>query len=159
QRLGWLTGFTGSAGAALILKNSAYIFIDGRYELQVRDQTDPEIFTYESLVTDPPAKWLETNGAGLTIGFVPWLHTISEARALRKALSKHGGKLIPVEHNLVDMIWADQPARPIAPITIQPVRYSGREAVEKLREMQVSVAASGAEAAVLTDPASIAWIF
>lgn len=159
QRLGWLTGFTGSAGAALILKDDAYIFIDGRYELQVRDQTDPEIFTYENLVTNPPAKWLEKHGAGLIIGFDPWLHTIAEAQALRNALTKHGGQLVPVAHNLVDMIWADQPDAPLAPVTIQPARYSGREATEKLRQIQATVAESGADATVVTDPSSIAWIF
>lgn len=159
QRLGWLTGFTGSAGAALILKDDAYIFIDGRYELQVRDQTDPEIFTYENLVTNPPAKWLEKHGAGLIIGFDPWLHTIAEAQALRNALTKHGGQLVPVAHNLVDMIWADQPDVPLAPVTIQPARYSGREATEKLRQIQATVAESGADATVVTDPSSIAWIF
>lgn len=159
QRLGWLTGFTGSAGAALILKDDAYIFIDGRYELQVRDQTDPEIFTYENLVTNPPAKWLEKHGAGLIIGFDPWLHTIAEAQALRNALTKHGGQLVAVAHNLVDMIWADQPDAPLAPVTIQPARYSGREATEKLRQIQATVAESGADATVVTDPSSIAWIF
>jgi len=159
QRLGWLTGFTGSAGAALILKDDAYIFIDGRYELQVRDQTDPEIFTYENLVTNPPAKWLEKHGAGLIIGFDPWLHTIAEAQALRNALTKQGGQLVPVAHNLVDMIWADQPDAPLAPVTIQPARYSGREATEKLRQIQATVAESGADATVVTDPSSIAWIF
>src|SRR5690606_11879719 len=159
QRLGWLTGFTGSDGAALILKDDAYIFIDGRYELQVRDQTDPEIFTYENLVTNPPAKWLEKHGAGLIIGFDPWLHTIAEAQALRNALTKHGGQLVPVAHNLVDMIWADQPDAPFAPVTIQPARYSGREATKKLRQIQATVAESGADATVVTDPSSIAWIF
>lgn len=159
QRLGWLTGFTGSAGAALILKDDAYIFIDGRYELQVRDQTDPEIFTYENLVTNPPAKWLEKHGSGLIIGFDPWLHTIAEAQALRNALTKQGGQLVPVAHNLVDMIWADQPDAPLAPVTIQPARYSGREATEKLRQIQATVAESGADATVVTDPSSIAWIF
>ncbi len=90
QRLAWLTGFTGSAGAALILKNSAYVFVDGRYELQVRAQTDPKVFSYESLVTNSPASWLEENSKGLNIGFDPWLHTISEARALREALENQG---------------------------------------------------------------------
>lgn len=120
QRLGWLTGFTGSAGAALVLKNSAYIFVDGRYELQVRAQTDGKVFSYESLVSNPPTSWLAENGKGLTIGFDPWLHTIYEAEALRNALEKQGGQLIPVETNLVDAVWDDQPEAPAAEVTIQP---------------------------------------
>lgn len=159
QRLAWLTGFTGSAGAALILKNNAYVFVDGRYELQVRAQTDPKVFSYESLVTNPPASWLAENGKGLTIGFDPWLHTISDARSLREALEKQGGQLVPVEINLVDAIWDDQPEVPAGEVTIQPARYAGHEAADKISEMQAAVAASGASATVLTDPSSIAWIF
>ncbi|OIS95249.1 aminopeptidase P family protein [Brucella cytisi] len=159
QRLAWLTGFTGSAGAALILKNSAYIFVDGRYELQVRAQTDPKVFSYESLVTNPPASWLAENGKGLHIGFDPWLHTISEARSLREALEAQGGQLVPVEINLIDAIWGDQPEVPTAEVTIQPARFSGHEAEDKIKEMQAAVAASGASATVLTDPSSVAWVF
>ncbi|EFM57130.1 aminopeptidase P family protein [Brucella inopinata] len=159
QRLGWLTGFTGSAGAALILKNSAYIFVDGRYELQVRAQTDGKVFSYESLVSNPPASWLAENGKGLTIGFDPWLHTIYEAEALRNALEKQGGQLIPVETNLVDTVWDDQPEAPAAEVTIQPARFSGHEAKDKISEMKAAVAASGASATVLTDPSSVAWVF
>nr|WP_278437020.1 aminopeptidase P family protein [Brucella anthropi] len=159
HRLAWLTGFTGSAGAALILENSAYIFVDGRYELQVRAQTDPKVFSYESLVTNPPASWLAENGKGLNIGFDPWLHTISEARALREALENQGGQLVPVEINLVDAVWNDQPEVPTAEVTIQPARFSGHEAEDKIKEMQAAVAASGASATVLTDPSSVAWVF
>lgn len=159
QRLGWLTGFTGSAGAALVLKNSAYIFVDGRYESQVRAQTDGKVFSYESLVSNPPASWLAENGKGLTIGFDPWLHTIYEAEALRNALEKQGGQLIPVETNLVDAVWDDQPEAPAAEVTIQPARFSGHEAKDKISEMKAAVAASGASATVLTDPSSVAWVF
>lgn len=159
QRLAWLTGFTGSAGAALILKNNAHIFVDGRYELQVRAQTDPKVFSYESLVTNPPASWLADNGKGLHIGFDPWLHTISEARSLREALEAQGGQLVPVEINLVDAVWDDQPEVPTAEVTIQPARFAGHEAEDKIKEMQAAVAASGAGATVLTDPSSVAWVF
>ncbi|WP_343312328.1 aminopeptidase P family protein [Brucella sp. BE17] len=159
QRLGWLTGFTGSAGSALILKDRAFIFVDGRYELQVRTQTDAKVFSYASLVTNPPAQWLSENGKGLTIGFDPWLHTISEAQSLHDALEKQGGKLVPIATNLIDAIWDDQPEAPLAPVTIQPARFSGHEAMDKIREMQAKVAESGADATVLTDPSSVAWVF
>jgi Xaa-Pro aminopeptidase len=142
-----------------MLKNSAYVFVDGRYELQVRAQTDPKVFSYESLVTNPPASWLAENGKGLTIGFDPWLHTISEARALREALESQGGQLVPVEINLVDAIWDDQPEVPAAEVTIQPARFAGYEAADKIRDMQAAVAASGVSATVLTDPSSVAWVF
>ncbi len=159
QRLAWLTGFTGSAGAALVLKDRAFVFVDGRYELQVRAQTDAEVFSYESLVATPPAVWLGEHGKGLTIGFDPWLHTISEAQSLRDALEKQGGRLVAVAANPVDAIWTDRPAPPASEVTIQPARFAGREARDKIGDMRAAVAASGADATVLTDPSSIAWMF
>ncbi len=159
QRLGWLTGFTGSAGAALILKNKAYVFVDGRYTLQVRTQTDPAVFEIESLVDNPPATWLEKNGKGLVIGFDPWLHTLAETRALKAALETQGGKLVPVQDNLVDLVWTDQPAAPLEPVTIQPLQYAGQEPRAKLNQLSEAVAATGAAATILTDPSSVAWAF
>ena len=95
QRLQWLTGFTGSAGVALILKDKAVIFVDGRYTLQVRNQTDGKIFTYADLISCPPSLWLEQNTKGLNIGFDPWLHTVNGVKALKKAVEeKAHGKLV-----------------------------------------------------------------
>ncbi|WOC17011.1 aminopeptidase P family protein [Pseudochrobactrum sp. MP213Fo] len=159
QRLGWLTGFTGSAGAALVLKTKAYVFVDGRYTLQVRTQTDPAVFEVENLVDNPPARWLEQNGKGLVIGFDPWLHTINEARALKAALEAQGGKLVPVQDNLVDLIWTDQPAAPLEPVSIQPLQYAGIAPREKLNSLRDAVAECGASATILTDPSSVAWAF
>lgn len=112
QRLAWLTGFTGSAGVVLVLKNKAHLFVDGRYTLQAAEQTDPAVFTVESLVETPPPVWLRNSGRKLTIGFDPWLHTIAETKALREALEANGGTLVAVEHNLVDLVWENQPAPP-----------------------------------------------
>ncbi|KXF76833.1 X-Pro aminopeptidase [Paramesorhizobium deserti] len=159
QRLAWLTGFTGSAGVALIFKHDAFIFVDGRYTLQVRDQTDLSIFQVESLIDTPPSVWLAENGKGLAIGFDPWLHTIAEARSLREALEKNGGRLVPVTDNLVDLVWTDQPSPPLEPVTIQPIAFAGKEAREKLEELSEAVTKAGAAATVLTDPSSIAWAF
>ncbi|GGA97448.1 Xaa-Pro aminopeptidase [Brucella endophytica] len=159
QRLAWLTGFTGSAGVALVLKNEAFIFIDGRYTLQVREQTDSSVFKIESLIDSPPSVWLAEHGKGLAIGFDPWLHTIADAEALRQALAKAGGRLVPVTDNLVDLVWTDQPAAPLEPVTIQPIAFAGKEASVKLRELSEAVAKAGAQATVLTDPSSIAWAF
>ncbi len=89
ERLRWLTGFAGSAGVALILRERAHIFVDGRYTLQVRSQVDLSIFTVESLVETPPPAWIGKNlGKGARIGFDPWLHTIADAKALRAAAEK-----------------------------------------------------------------------
>ncbi len=159
RRLAWLTGFTGSAGVALIMKSKAYLFVDGRYTLQAAEQTDAEIFTIESLVDTPPPVWLRNAEKKFTIGFDPWLHTISETKALREALEKNGGSLVAVKDNLVDMIWDDQPAPPLEAVTIQPEKYAGKLASEKLHELAETVAKAKADATVLTDPSSIAWAF
>src|SRR5882757_10555393 len=85
-RLAWLTGFTGSAGAAIVLADRAVIFVDGRYLLQVRDQIDTGVFAVEHLVDNPPEKWLETNlPQGARFAYDPWLHTADSAERLLKA--------------------------------------------------------------------------
>src|SRR5688572_18113381 len=76
ERLAWLTGFTGSAGAAVVLPDSAAVFVDGRYTLQVRDQADPTLYEFRHLVDEPPAGWIAANlKAGMKLGFDPKLHT------------------------------------------------------------------------------------
>ena len=160
ERLQWLTGFTGSAGVALVMSERAMLFVDGRYTLQARAQVDAATFDIESLVENPPAKWLEANArAGMKIGFDPWLHTVSEAAALRKALDKAGATLVPVERNLVDAIWSDRPAPPAEKIEIQPIGFAGELAKDKVARLAEALRKDGASHAVLTDPSSLAWTF
>ncbi|MHC5307035.1 aminopeptidase P family protein [Bartonella sp. LJL80] len=160
QRLKWLTGFTGSAGVALILKNSAIIFVDGRYTLQVRQQTDSSIFNYEDLVSCPPSKWLAQHAAGLRIGFDPWLHTMAGVEALRSSVEEQAkGELVALSENLVDMVWTDQPEPPLSEVTIQPIEYAGVSAEDKIRKMQDELQKTACNLTVLTDPSSIAWTF
>jgi Xaa-Pro aminopeptidase len=160
ERLQWLTGFTGSAGAALVLGDRAILFVDGRYTLQARSQADTSIFAIESLIDTPPSKWLTTNATpGLTIGFDPWLHTMSEAAALRSALEKAGGSLVALDANPVDHVWADQPAPPAGRIDIHPHGLAGELAKDKVARLSGALAQDGIGHAVLTDPASLAWTF
>lgn len=158
ERLQWLTGFTGSAGAALIMRETAVIFVDGRYTLQVEQQTDPAIFTYASLVETPPATWIGDHFQGQKLGFDPWLHTISETAALREATKRRGATLVPVD-NLVDLAWDDQPPQPLGKVIIQPETLAGELAKDKLPRLAADVAEAGAAATILTDPSSIAWAF
>jgi Xaa-Pro aminopeptidase len=160
ERLSWITGFTGSAGAAIIMSQKAAIFTDGRYTLQVKNQVDNKAFDLESLITNPPVKWLEsTLKNGARIGFDPWLHTVSDIRKLTKAVKKAGGELIPVEKNLIDEIWDDQPPAPIEPARIHPIKYAGIEAREKIANLADIIKNNDADCCVLTDPSSIAWAF
>jgi Xaa-Pro aminopeptidase len=159
-RLKWLTGFSGSAGVALVLSDSAVIFVDGRYTLQVRKETDPAIFSYDSLVDNPPSKWIGQNlKSGTRLGFDPWLHTTGEIDTLKAAAKKAGVELVPLETNPVDAVWEDQPAAPVTPVEIQPIAFAGELAKDKLVRLAAAIGADGATHAVLTDPSSIAWAF
>jgi Xaa-Pro aminopeptidase len=160
ERLKWLTGFSGSAGAAIVLADRAVIFVDGRYTLQVRDQTDAEIFIYESLIDNPPPKWMKANlGKGTRLAFDPWLHTIGEVKALNEAAAKAGVDLVPLDANPIDTIWEDRPEPPLGAVTIHPIEFAGELAKEKLARLATQIGKDGATHAVLTDPSSLAWAF
>jgi Xaa-Pro aminopeptidase len=159
-RLRWLTGFSGSAGIALILAKRAFVFVDGRYTLQVRAEVDLDIFSIESLVDNPPPVWIRSNLAkGTRLGFDPWLHTVSEVKALQASADKVGAELVAVEKNPVDIIWDDQPEPPVSPVEIHPIAFAGELAKDKLARLAAAIAKDSATHAVLTDPSSIAWAF
>lgn len=160
ERLKWLTGFTGSAGVAIVLSGRAILFVDGRYTLQARQQIDPAVFAIDSLVTNPPAKWLKAHaGDGLRLGFDPWLHTVGEVKALRAALEERKADLVAVQANPIDAIWADRPAEPLAPVEIHPDALAGERARSKLARLAADIGGKGATHAILTDPSSLAWTF
>ena len=160
ERLKWLTGFSGSAGVALVLADQALIFVDGRYTLQVREQTDGNVFEYEDLIKNPPSRWLKSHGAGtLKLAIDPWLHTIREVKSLSKTLADMGGDLVELDTNPLDEIWHDQPAPPLGQVRIHDQRFAGKLAIDKLAEMAIDLREAGATHAVLTDPSSIAWTF
>ena len=160
ERLKWLTGFSGSAGVAIVFHDRALIFVDGRYTLQVRDQADLDVFSIESLIDNPPSDWLRENlPAGARLGYDPWLHTIKDIRDMGSAVEKRGATLIPLAVNPIDGLWSDQPEPPISPISIHPIAYAGELAKDKLARLGDAVAKEDATHAVLTDPSSIAWAF
>ncbi|AJE47905.1 aminopeptidase P family protein [Celeribacter indicus] len=156
ERLAWLTGFTGSAGFAVVLHERAAIFTDGRYRVQVRAQCDPEIFDYVDWPETSLSDWLAGAGVG-KIGFDPWLHTVREIETVRGRLGKTGQELVPTP-DLIDRIWPDRPPRPAAPVTAQPVDLTGMTSEEKFERIGAAVAETGAEAVVLTLPDSISWL-
>lgn len=159
-RLCWLTGFSGSAGIALVLAKQAFVFVDGRYTLQVRAEVDLDIFSIQSLVDNPPPVWIRSNVAkGIRLGFDPWLHTVSEVKALQASAEEVGAELVAVEENPIDIIWDDQPEPPVSPVEIHPIAFAGELAKDKLARLAAAIAKDGATHAVLTDPSSIAWAF
>lgn len=159
ERLAWISGFTGSAGSAIILRQKAAIFVDGRYTLQVLDQTDSSVFTPQSLIDTPPTRWLEDQlKSGNRIGYDPRLHTVQGVEALERVCRNAKAKLVPVYDNLVDQIWTDRPAAPTGKIVRHPLRYAGVGAEEKLEALREKLASAKCDALVLTLPDSICWL-
>ncbi|MBF9049540.1 M24 family metallopeptidase [Roseobacter sp. HKCCD9010] len=158
ERLPWLTGFTGSAGFCAVLPEIAGIFVDGRYRLQVKTQTDTDHFTPVDWPETKLEDWLiaELPGGG-TIGYDPWLHTTAEITRLEKALALHQITLRPID-NLIDAIWADQPDRPDGAALAYSAELAGKTSGEKRAEIAALLQEAGEAAAVLTLPDSIAWL-
>src|SRR5919198_606836 len=139
QRLAWLTGFTGSAGVAIVLMHRAVLFVDGRYTLQVRNQVDTSIFTIEHLIETPPDRWIGENlTADDRLGYDPWLHTIEAVERLEKACAAVGAKLIAVEPDLIDAIWTDRPAPPLGAVKLHDLRFAGEATAEKLARIRAA---------------------
>src|SRR5215471_7860183 len=117
QRLAWLTGFTGSAGLAIVLRDRAALFVDGRYTLQAAAQVDTALFEIHHLIDEPPAQWVSGALArGTVLGYDPWLHTPNEAERFRAGAQKAGAELCAVTENPVDRVWSERPAAPLAPV-------------------------------------------
>src|ERR1700760_1022616 len=116
ERLAWLTGFTGSAGLAVVLASEAVLFVDGRYTLQAAKQVDGKAWAVEPLVEPPPESWITKHlKAGDRLGFDPWLHTSAAAERLASACAKAGAELVAVDSNPLDSVWTERPAPPLGP--------------------------------------------
>lgn len=158
ERLAWLTGFTGSAGACVVLDDKAAIFVDGRYTLQVREQVDTSLFSPESLIDTPPDTWIEKNlPSGARLGFDPWLHTPPQIEKLTRAVLAAGGQLVPVDTNPIDVVWTDRPAAPLGPVFLYPEQLAGRSAAEKITAVQAAL--GSLDGLVVTDAHAVAWLF
>ncbi|CAN7370852.1 aminopeptidase P family protein [Rhizobium sp. LjRoot258] len=160
ERLSWLTGFTGSAGVALVTRSEAIVFVDGRYVTQLGEQVDNSVFTGGDLVNEPPHAWLAKNGSrGLRVGIDPWLHSGAEVRRLEKALAEIGGSLVVLPHNPLDKLWSDRPPEPLGQVMIQNIGQAGVLATEKIATISADLAKKNLKAALIADPSSVAWIF
>ena len=160
ERLMWATGFSGSAGAALVLMDKAFMFTDGRYTLQVRNQADSAYFEYIDITETAPDAWLAENASkGWRIGYDPMLHTSANVARLKDAAKKTGFTLVAVTQNPVDAAWKDQPAMPQSPVRPHDLKFAGKSSADKRKEIAAAVAKAGADTALITAPPSIAWLF
>ncbi len=159
ERLSWLTGFTGSAGLAIVLDDKAAVFVDGRYTLQVRDQTDTSLFETLDVSNDGPMKWLtEHLKPGAKLGYDPKLHTQGSIERLQKTVDAARSELAPCADNVLDAVWADQPPPPVAKAIIHPLSLAGETSEQKRARIADALARRGADATVLTLPDSICWL-
>ena len=155
ERLAWLTGFTGSAGIAVVLPDKAAVFTDGRYVLQLAGQTDPVLWERRHVTEEPPSGWLAANApAGAKIGYDPWLFAEEGLERYTDA----GLAMQAVQPNPIDVIWTDRPPPPLAPAEPHPLQFAGRAAEEKREQIAGLLREAKQDAAVISDPASIAWL-
>lgn len=166
ERLAWITGFTGSAGNAVVLKDKAGFFTDGRYTLQSRTQVNADDFeicniseNQGSIPTISPAQWIEKNVTpGMRFGIDPWVHTPNGVKEIRMAVEKAGGTLVLLDSNPLDAAWKDQPPAPLAPVVPHPLQFAGRSSDEKRDDLAHVLAARSADAIAVCLPEEICWL-
>ncbi|WP_267396644.1 MULTISPECIES: aminopeptidase P family protein [unclassified Sphingomonas] len=158
QRLGWLTGFGGSAGTAVVLADQAAIFTDGRYTLQVREQVSGEDWAYVPVPAESVAGWLAQHVTqGARIGYDPWLHTRAWVVETDAALAEAGAVLVPVAANPIDAVWTDRPAPSPAMLTVHDDAQAGASSAAKRARIADWLGERRADAVVLSALDSIAW--
>ncbi|WP_209348900.1 aminopeptidase P family protein [Pontixanthobacter sp. CEM42] len=159
QRIGWLTGFGGSAGSAIVLQHTAAMFVDGRYTIQVRDQVDGNLYEYQSTLETDHAKWLIAScEKGMRIGYDAWLHSRGWAQDLAAALAKKGVELVATDGNPIDAVWDDQPAPSPAPAVVHTEEFAGKSSAEKRAEIADWLKAEELDSAVISALDSVAWL-
>jgi Xaa-Pro aminopeptidase len=160
ERLSWATGFTGSAGAAIIMADKAFLFSDGRYTIQAEVQTAPELIERRDLVEEGPSVWLRTDAPkGAKIGYDPKLVAPDMLARLSEAASENGVNLVALTENPIDLAWDDRPAEPTAQIVPHGDAFSGESSASKRSRLGEKLERDGLNASVLTAPAALAWLF
>ncbi len=160
QRLAWLTGFGGSAGSAVVLKDKAAIFVDGRYTIQVRDQVDGKLYEYVGTGDQSMIDWLGANvPEGSSIGYDAWLHTQDWVKSAEAKLAKKKASLVAVTANPIDAVWDDQPEPSLAKLDVQPDEFAGKSANDKRSDIAEWLNDEGLDATVIAALDSVAWAF
>ncbi|MBI1274045.1 MAG: M24 family metallopeptidase [Alphaproteobacteria bacterium] len=159
RRIEFMTGFTGSAGMLIVMKQKAAFFTDGRYTLQAARQLPHGLFEQHDSLQTPPSDWIRQNlKEGNKLGYDPWLHTAATVERYRMAAVKADAYLAATEKNPVDAIWKDRPPPTAAPIAVHPQQFAGVAPAEKRSMLAAEMERGRLAAAVITDPASVAWL-
>lgn len=160
ERLAWLTGFTGSAGTAVILAEQAALFVDGRYTLQAPAQVDVAVIAPIQMAQTSVEAWLgATLRPGQVLAYDPWLHTPDGVARLERAAAKAGAVIRAVAANPVDAVWTDRPAAPSGAVAAHPAELAGETTEDKLARIRAVLAGAGCRALVISDPHNLAWTF
>ncbi len=159
ERLKWASGFTGSAGLIIVLRDRATIFVDGRYTIQVRQQVPATVFEYHHLVDEPPLNWLAgVLAKGNKVGYDPRMHTLSWAQSAAKTLNASGITLVELAENPVDRNWRNRPSPSTDPVLLLEQSLTGEDSTSKRVRIGEAIKSCGAEIALITQLDSIAWL-
>jgi len=158
ERLLWLTGFSGTAGIAVVLRDEAAVFVDGRYTEQARSQVDGAVFEIRHVVDEPPTEWLNrVLRKGERLGYDPLLHTPESVQRLSASCETAGAELVAVSRNPIDAIWRDRPGSPKGVVTQHKVRFAGEPVGAKVA--RVKSALKRDNGLLISDPSNLAWLF
>ena len=164
RRRAAISGFTGSAGDALLCPEGSHLFVDSRYYLQADQEVDPAYFRVHKLGMEGAhtlTGWLtemERQRGSLRVGFDPFSTSTEAYTSYVKALKNAGSALVPITPNLVDAVWEDCPAPPAQPIYSLPDEVTGRSVADKLTDIRAEMTKAGADVLILTKLDEIAWV-
>ena len=159
ERLLWISGFTGSAGAVVVLRDRAAIFVDGRYTVQVRNEVDHALFEYHHLIEEPHAEWLVKQlGSNARVACDPRMHSLKWYRAARSTLEKGGLELVASTDNLIDACWYDRPQPQVSPALLLAQEFTGSSSADKRKRIAADLVEQGADAALIFAPDSVSWL-
>lgn len=159
ERLRWISGFTGSAGMAIVLKEKAAIFVDGRYTIQVQQQVPNNLFDFHHLIEEPPLKWLGTAlTKGTRVGIDSRLHSYSFYRSALAILAPLDITLVEVESNPIDNQWTDRPFPEPTLAMLLGEDFTGEHSNSKRKRIGTMIEDSGSDVALITQLDSIAWL-
>lgn len=158
ERLAWITGFAGSAGAAVITQDQAAMFVDGRYTVQVTKQVPSHIFSYHHLIQEPPLQWIKNNlNKGSRLAIDTRMHSATWFGNAQDCLSETIS-IITIDQNPIDLLWQDRPQAFESPIRLMPLEIVGQSSTDKRHEIAQIISQKNADAVLLTQIDSICWL-
>lgn len=160
QRRAFVSGFTGSAGLALITMNEALMWTDGRYFLQAEQQLKDQ-WKLMRLMEDPNIDvWMSDNLAiNAAVGTDTWCISVDTAQRWEHALSKKQQKLVETSTNLVDEVWKNRPPAEANPVIVHQLEFSGRSVADKLKDLREQLKHAKARGIVITTLDEVAWLY